>query len=163
MGRDVMVYAWGGPLLPVGEMPPGWRPRPMGSRREVRARLQAVLGPMAWVGAPERGGSGSSGSGSGGGDCWGVWRGPRGARLEVHLGAREPVAGLRVHVAGDTEATALLLRVCAAHGWAAVDAARGAWLAPEAPTPPPATPESGDRFLAYRDAVLQVRLARREP
>ncbi|CAN5840263.1 hypothetical protein BH23PLA1_BH23PLA1_20340 [soil metagenome] len=109
MSWDVLVCAAKEPPPPYSEMD-DWQGEPLGTRDEVRSRISAELPEVDWADP-----------------AGGVHEGD-GFSYEFRLGSDEPCQDFMVHVRGDGDAVAPLLRLIERWGWYLFDLSESEWL-----------------------------------
>jgi hypothetical protein len=121
-------------VLVLGEHPRlddlSWDPPTLGTGDEVRRRTSAHLPDIDWTDP-----------------TWGLYAGAE-FTFESRIGPEEPVVCLAVHVRAGGGAIGDLLQFSVPNGWHLVDGSTCEVIDPASPTP-----ESWQRWQAYRDKI----------
>jgi len=104
---------------------------PMGDAVEVRSNISKVLPDVDWSDP-----------------AWGVLDGD-GYSIEFNFQPDGPVTGFMLHVRGGSDPIAAIVKLCSAHGWAAIDTSTGDYIDLQAPSH-----EGWESFQGFRDQIV---------
>jgi len=128
MSWDILFYAANEPPPPVAQMPGDWKGQPLGSLKDVRAKISSSLPTVDWSDP-----------------TWGIFEGV-GYSYEFNVGKKEPCDSFGVHIRGTGDAVGPLVKLAQSCGWYVLDISQGEWLHHCA------SEQAGwERFQAYRD------------
>lgn len=110
MSWDISIHRFSREYATVGDIPDDEECLPLGSRAEIQADISHVFAETDWSDP-----------------AWGVYRSPAGS-IEFNLGESEPNDGFMLHVRAQPPVVQMIIALCQANGWQALDCSRGQFL-----------------------------------
>lgn len=134
MSWDVLVLNYEGAPPPSDQMDDAPPPKPLGPAARVRKGINAYLPGVSW----------SANAG-------GVYEG-EGYTIEFGFSKGEPIDSIMLHVRGEGDAIAAMLRFAEPNGWSLYDCSTDEYLDPANPSS-----EGWEGFQDFRDEALGSR------
>ena len=131
MSWDVAVFDCGGkPAIPLNQLPPDWRPMPMGQALCVREKISKHLADVDWSDP-----------------TWGMYS-EDGFSFEFNMGKDALVDSFMVHIRGGGNAVEALVRFAKPNGWSLLDCSSGEFIDIDNPSA-----ESWTQFQRFRNQI----------
>lgn len=131
MSWDVSIFKFRRAITSLTELSDDDAPFAIGTRAQVHAAVAAVFSDTDWSDA-----------------AWGMWESEHGS-IEFNLGTDDPADGMMLHVRAAPAVIPLILDLCEANGWLAVDCSEGEVMTRGQ------HPERGlEAWQAFRDQVI---------
>ena len=133
MSWDVMILSKEGTPHVLSNLPPGWKPVPMGDVAIIRDKINRTVKHINWSDP-----------------AWGIYD-KKGLSIEFNLQKSGQVESFALHIRGKGDPIPIIKSLCELNDWVAVDYSNSTQIDFEA------DPESGwQRFTKYRDSVIKA-------